>query len=60
MDLVSLEIPSTLCTQAKQCTKVRFDKFLSGENLNFVNFIICGNINVQIDSTGSNLIPNCF
>ena len=39
MDLVSLEIPSTLCTQARQCTKVRFDKFLSGENLNFVDFI---------------------
>ena len=35
MDLVSLEIPSTLCTQARQCTKVRLDKFLSGENLKF-------------------------
>lgn len=45
MDLVSLEIPSTLCTQAKQCTKVRFDKFLSGENLNFV-FIKCGKVHI--------------
>ena len=46
MDLVSLEIPSTLCTQAKQCTKVHFDKFLSGEDLNFVSFIKCGKVHI--------------